>query len=337
MNPDKDIHASITNESFIPEDTSPQPESTASPSDEMAKRKPAGFGQFANALSRDALFATSKDLPHVVELGIDQIDPNPDQPRKHFDQEQLAELAATIEEVGLIQPITVAKQGERYLLVAGERRYRAHQLLGRDTIAAIVTDGDPDVIALIENVQRQALDPLEEAHAYQQLIDRHDYSQAELGQVVGKKQNTVSETLSLSRLAAPVVERYRTSDTRPSKNVLVEIAKEPDEERQLDLLDEVLSSKLGVRAVRERRKSPTPSDGTTSDAPSSVRAANARKDRIIRSLAVSVKRAAEDARVEDFPAGSDALERLRALKAQLDAALAPVLEHARMGDAKALK
>lgn len=303
-------------------DSSP---STAQPGDDMAKRKPAGFSQFSNA-SRNLLFGTSTDLLRVVELDLNQIDRNPDQPRKHFDEDALQELASSIEEVGLLQPITVINKDDRYLLVAGERRYRAHEILGRDTIAACITDGKPEIIALIENVQREALDPLEEADAYRQLIDQYGYNQSELGKLVGKKQNTVSEALSLSRLSDATVARYRTSDIPPSKNVLVEIAKERDEERQLALLDEALSFKLGVRAVRELRKSPTPSGNKQIDA---VHAANARKDRLIRSLASSVKRAKADARTSDFPDGSDALEQLRALKQELDEVLDPIFEQGR--------
>lgn len=299
--------------------------SNAQPGDDMPKRKAAGFSQFSNA-SRDVLFDTSADLLRVVELDLDQIDRNPDQPRKHFDKGALQELASSIKEVGLLQPITVIKKDDRYLLVAGERRYRAHEILGRDTIAACITDGKPEIIALIENVQREALDPLEEADAYRQLIDQYGYNQSELGKLVGKKQNTVSEALSLARLSDAAVERYRTSDTPPSKNVLVEIAKERDEEQQLALLNEALDFKLGVRAVRERRKSPTPSAGKQADA---VHAANARKDRLIRSLASSVKRAKADARTSDFPAGSDALERLRALKQELDEVLNPIFDQGR--------
>ena len=302
--------------------------------DDMPKTKAAGFGQFSNsvtqAVSRDALFGTSSDLPRVIELALDQIDPNPDQPRKRFDQEKLEELASSIKEVGLVQPITVSKNKDRYLLVAGERRYRAHEILGRETIAAIVTAGEPDLVALIENVQREALDPLEEADAYQQLMERHGYTQAELGKVVGKKQNTISETLSLSRLSPAVIERYRTSDTAPSKNVLVEIAKERDTDRQAALLNEVLDSKLGVRAVRERRKSPTPQP----DVPDSVAAANARKNRLIRSLAGAVKRVKTDAKIEDFPTGSEALDRLRELKASLDEELAPILSQQKLNESK---
>lgn len=321
MNPNESHQDPIT--------TDPLSDSTASP-DPMAKTKAAGFGQFAQDVSRSRLFGTSSDLPRVIEVSLDQIDRNPDQPRKHFDGEKLRELASSIEKVGLIQPVTLARNGENYRLVAGERRFRAHELLGRETIAAIITDGEPDVIALIENVQREALDPFEEADAYAQLMERHGYSQAELGQVVGKRQNTVSEALSLCRLSPAVVERYRTSDAVLSKSALVEIAKETKEERQLELIEATIEGDLSVRAIREHRKAP-PSP-TRSDKPTSVVAANARKDRIIRSLHATAKRLASDAKAEDFPAGSEALERIKALREEINAHLDRITEQGRLTD-----
>ncbi|MEL7168737.1 MAG: ParB/RepB/Spo0J family partition protein [Bacteroidota bacterium] len=302
------------------------PPSSESEPHDMAKRKAKGFSQFRKSVERDVLFGTASDLPRIVELSVAEIRPNPDQPRKTFNQEKLEELAASIRENGLIQPITVARDknaedGTTYIVVAGERRLRAHQILERETIAAIITEGERDVIALIENIQREGLDPLEEADAYQQMMERHGYSQTELGRIVGKKQNTISEALALTRLSDAVVVQYRTSDIPLSKNVLVEIAKASSPEDQLALIEEAQEFKLGVRAVRARRKAPSPSRDADGARSSETVAASQRKDRLIRSLAVAVKRAQEDARIEDFPAGSNALERLRELKHTLDETL----------------
>ena len=284
-------------------------------------RKPAkGFGQFRSGVETSPLFATSADAPRIIEIEISSIHPNPNQPRKRFDQESLRELANSIAANGLVQPITVSPSSEddSFLLVAGERRLRAHRLLGRETIFAIQTNGDAEVIALIENIQREQLDPLEEADAYAQMMHRHGYSQAELGQIVGKKQNTISEALSLRRLSPSLVDEYRTSDTALSKSVLIEIAKEEDDDKQAELFKATLADRLGVRAVRARRTKPSARSSKSA-------AASARKDRLIRSLAATLKRAQVDARVEDFPAGSQALERLMAIKLQLDAVLEPVV------------
>lgn len=299
--------------------------------DEMpeARRPAKGFGQFRESADKNVLFGTSADAPRIIEVEVAAVALNPDQPRKHFDPERLRELADSIRYNGLVQPITVTSTETpgQYQLVAGERRLRAHQILGRETIYAIQTDGDPEVIALIENIQREQLDPLEEADAYAQMMERHGYSQAELGQVVGKKQNTISEALSLRRLSPALVEQYRTSDTRLSKNALVEIAKESDDERQAELLRSALDGGLGVRALRAQRKAPSPAlSGKTSQA----QAAGARKDRLIRSLHATVKRLAEDGRAEDFPAGSEALERVRELRGQLSEHLDRITEQGRL-------
>ena len=145
----------------------------------------------------DALFGLSQNLPKLVELRLDLIRFNPNQPRKSFDEDSLAELAASIERHGLIQPITVQRltDGDGYVIVAGERRFRAFQRLGRETIPAIVTTGNADEIALIENLQREDLKPIEEAEALARLMEIHQYNQEQLAQVVGKKRNTVNEIL----------------------------------------------------------------------------------------------------------------------------------------------
>ena len=125
---------------------------------------------------------TAADRPRIVEIDLHDLHPNPDQPRKTFSEESLIELAASIERHGLIQPITVKRlDSGTYLLVAGERRFRAFERLGRPTIPAIVTTGDAEEIALIENIQREDLNPLEEAEALARMMDRHRYTQEQLG------------------------------------------------------------------------------------------------------------------------------------------------------------
>src|SRR3712207_2995736 len=124
----------------------------------MPKPKPSNLGMFRAAVqetSRDALFGVASDFPHLIEVELERVRRNPDQPRRHFDEDALRSLAASIEKHGLKQPILVRTEGNGgYVLVAGERRLRAHERLGRRTIFAIVTKGDPDELALVENVQR---------------------------------------------------------------------------------------------------------------------------------------------------------------------------------------
>ena len=202
-------------------------------------------------------FNTSLDLPRIVEVDLDRLTPNPDQPRKTFDEAALRELAASIERHGLIQPVTVKEAADdRYLLVAGERRYRAHQLLGRTTIAAILTQGNPDEIALIENLQREDLNPLDAAEALATLMERHRYSQEDLGRAIGKNRVTVNELLRLNTLPQKIKEECRTSDTL-RKSVLIELARLDEENEQLRLWEAIQSGRLAtVRAAREYKATP---------------------------------------------------------------------------------
>jgi ParB family chromosome partitioning protein len=210
-------------------------------------------------LSRSMFFDTSLDLPRIVEVDLDRLTPNPDQPRKTFDEASLRDLAASIERHGLIQPVTVKEAADdRYILVAGERRYRAHQLLGRTTIAAIVTQGNPDEIALIENLQREDLNPIEAAEALATLMERHRYSQKDLGRTIGKNRVTVNELLRLNTLPQKIKEECRTSDTL-RKSVLIELARLDQENEQLRLWEAIKSGQLlTVRAAREHKTTPRP-------------------------------------------------------------------------------
>ena len=140
----------------------------------------------------------------IVEIKIDLIEPNKYQPRKVFQQEALEELAKSIKEHGLVQPIVVRKAGEKFELVAGERRWRAAKLAGLEKIPALIKDfnlQETTEIALIENIQREDLNPLEEASAYQLLLDEFKLTQEELAKKVGKSRPYIANTLRL--LSAP--------------------------------------------------------------------------------------------------------------------------------------
>lgn len=212
-------------------------------------------------LKHDFIFGISSNFPKIVELPLSAIHPNPDQPRKTFDETKLRELTASIERQGLLQPILVQKRtGEDgYLLVAGERRFRAHQRLGKATIPALVTVGNVDEIALIENLQREDLNPLEEAEALQRMIDRYDYTQEALGQIIGKAQNTVSEVLRLNSLPPAIKTEYRTSDTVPvSKSALIELTRITDLSEQHALWDAMKAGRWTVRAARQVKRRSLP-------------------------------------------------------------------------------
>ncbi|MDE6550619.1 MAG: ParB/RepB/Spo0J family partition protein [Clostridia bacterium] len=145
----------------------------------------------------------------VEEIEIGLIDTNPDQPRKNFDKDALAELAKSISLYGVIQPIIVAPKGGRYEIIAGERRYRATQQAGLAKIPAIVRDYDDmerKEIALIENLQREDLNPIEEAMAYKTLMGQYNLTQEELATKLGKGRPTVANSLRLLHLAPAVQE-----------------------------------------------------------------------------------------------------------------------------------
>ncbi|MGQ9371204.1 ParB/RepB/Spo0J family partition protein [Azospirillum sp. ST 5-10] len=202
----------------------------------------------------DALFGLSADFPRLLEIDLDRIARNPDQPRRRFDEEALAELARSIERHGLKQPVLVQEAGEgAYRLVAGERRLRACALLGRRTVFAIVTDGDPDELALIENIQRVDLDALELARAFARLVERHGYTHEALGQAIGRSQADVTRTLSILRLPEAVLAEYADGDRRVPKSVLTEIAAVDDPELQRRLW-EAAKDGLTVKALRAAKR-----------------------------------------------------------------------------------
>jgi ParB family chromosome partitioning protein len=207
-------------------------------------------------MKKDLFFGTSADFPQIIELKLTQIVPNPDQPRKTFQEESLAELADSIKQHGLIQPITVQHRDEEadtYLLVAGERRFRAFERLGRDTIPAIITTGNAEEIALIENIQREDLNPLEEAEALERMMERHRYTQEQLGQIIGKSQANVSKALGILTLPETIKAEYRTQPLI-GKWVLIEIARMKSEADQLAAWNAVKEGHLTtVKTVKAAR------------------------------------------------------------------------------------
>ncbi|MBO0871164.1 MAG: ParB/RepB/Spo0J family partition protein, partial [Micromonosporaceae bacterium] len=146
-----------------------------------------------------------------AEIPVDAIVANPKQPRQVFDEEALAELKTSIQEVGFLQPIVVREAGpQKYELVMGERRWRAAQSLRRDTIPAIIRETRDDALlrdALLENIHRVNLNPLEEAAAYQQLLDEFGATHEELGRRIGRSRPQITNTIRLLNLPAPVQRR----------------------------------------------------------------------------------------------------------------------------------
>jgi ParB family transcriptional regulator, chromosome partitioning protein len=226
-------------------------------------------------LSRNSLFRTSADLPRVVELDIDALAPNPEQPRTRLDPAALDELRQSIERHGLLQPLLARKAaggGEgSYELVAGHRRLEALRTLGRNTVPAILVSGDPGELALVENLQRQDLDPFEEAAAVARLMERHDYTQGEVGALLGRRQNTVSALLALNQLPPEICEDYMRQTNSVSRSLLIELAQINDSEQQLRLWQIVKSGGLTIRDMRLQRRMGTAAEGDTQPKAAAVR------------------------------------------------------------------
>lgn len=168
-----------------------------------------GLGRGLDLIFEDNFTEEKKEYAGKIDIPMILLDTNPNQPRKSFSEEELRELAQSIEENGLVQPVVVRKKGERYELIAGERRFRAFKLLGRDKIPAVVTEADDLTAAkysLIENLQREDLNPYEEAAAYRTLIDEYGLTQEEAAAQVGKSRSAVANSIRLLDLPEDVLE-----------------------------------------------------------------------------------------------------------------------------------
>lgn len=193
----------------------------------------------------------------VLDIPVENIRPNPHQPRTDFKEEALEQLATSIKKHGLIQPITVRHIGEkRFELISGERRLRATKLAGLQNIPAYIREADDEQIiafALIENIQREQLNPLEISMGYQRLIDECDYTQSEVAERVGKNRSTVTNMLRLLQLPAFLQAALRDeSITTGHARALINIKSEKDQEK---LLKTIQKKNLSVRQTEELVKS----------------------------------------------------------------------------------
>lgn len=223
-------------------------------------RKPSpllqSFGQQAQERKAGIITSDSR-FNHSFEAPVDRIHPDPDQARRRFDEEEVRSLAATMADKGQLQPVLLADDPERhghFVLVAGERRWRAARLLGWDSLLAIRYEGDRRVAALIENLQRVDLSPIEEARGLRQLMQDEGLNQVQVAAALGKGKRDISATLSILALPDTLLNQLAGASDGPevSKNLLVEVATaaEPVQARLIPLL---LSGKLTVRAAREAK------------------------------------------------------------------------------------
>jgi len=192
----------------------------------------------------------------VEELSVDSISPNPFQPRKHFDEQAIKELSGSISEHGLLQPIVVVEKEDGYLLIAGERRLRAHKLAKIETIKAIIAEADISEIrlrelALIENIQRENLNAIELANSYSELLKVHNITHDELSSIVYKSRSQITNTMRLLTLSEYAQEQVVAEKiSQGHAKVIVGL----DEKKQKIIIDSVIGQKLSVRDAEKMVK-----------------------------------------------------------------------------------
>ncbi len=241
------------------------------------KRKAMGKGlaallkdnaEISSAQEKDA----DKILGSIAEIPIDQIKPNPEQPRTIFDKEALNELASSIKELGIVQPITVRRTEDKlFEIISGERRYRASQIAGLEAIPAYIRLADDQTVlemALVENIQREELDPIEIALTYQRLIEECNLTQEAMSDRVGKKRSTITNYLRLLKLQPLVQAGLR--DKMISMGHARALINIEDEEQQIGLYEDTIKKALSVRQVEEAARKLKSKESKTSTAKSDL-------------------------------------------------------------------
>ena len=208
----------------------------------------------------DSLFASNPNKIEKKEAGeeakllkISLIQANPSQPRKQFSDEELKELSESIKQFGVIQPLLVKKQGPLYEIIAGERRFRAAKLAGLTEVPVLIRNYDEKLskeVAIIENIQREDLNAVEEALAYQSLISEYDLSQEELAERLSKKRTTITNSLRLLKLEEEILNYIREGKLKEGHGrALLAI---PEGKKRLELAKECVEKNLSVREVEKR-------------------------------------------------------------------------------------
>ncbi len=228
--------------------------------------RPGGLGRGLGSLipsevsdDRDATFQ---------QVLVSAIHANPYQPREYFDEETLDSLTNSVRELGVLQPLLVRKDGDGYELIAGERRWRAAKRAGLQKVPVVVRDADDMSSleqALVENLHRQDLNVLEEAAAYQQLVDEFSMTQEQVAKRVGKSRSAVANTLRL--LALPTSIQRLVSENRLSAGHARAVLTLDDESAQVDVADRIVAEELTVRQAEELVKSLTSKDASEEDEP----------------------------------------------------------------------
>ncbi len=223
----------------------------------MAKRHDLGRGLGALITTEEVQTVGSSS---ISEIPLSQIHPNPNQPRQEFEEEALEELAASIRQLGIIQPITLRKISEgNYQIISGERRYRASQRIGLENIPAYIKTTEDDLVmemALIENIQREDLNAIEIALAYQKLLEVYNLTHEKLSERLGKKRATISNYLRLLKL--PAVIQIGLKDKKIDMGHARALAGIEDSQWMLKLYEDIVKSGYSVRKVEEIIKQNSP-------------------------------------------------------------------------------
>ncbi|HHD83699.1 MAG TPA: ParB/RepB/Spo0J family partition protein [Campylobacteraceae bacterium] len=229
----------------------------------MAKNR---LGRGLSAILDDVEDAYRQDIESDVsvvrEIPLDEIVPNQFQPRKRFDEEALHELSGSMRQHGQLQPIVVIQKDDGYMIIAGERRYRAAKMAGFDTIKAVVADYAHEKLrelALIENIQRENLSALELAHSYRELLDEYQITQEELSNIIHKSRSQITNTLRLLQLT-PHTQKLLEEQKLTAGHAKILVGLDPDSEKLL--ADTIAGQKLSVRdseaLVKSLKKQETP-------------------------------------------------------------------------------
>jgi ParB family chromosome partitioning protein len=206
----------------------------------------------------NALFTQASPLEHdLMDVDIDRIDPADEQPRGVFKEDKLEELALSIRHNGIIQPLVVRRTGERFQLIAGERRWRAAQRAGLHRVPCIVKEVSQENVlelSLIENIQREELNPIEEANAYKKLLEKRDLTQEEVAQRVGKERSSITNSLRLLKL--PVEIQRLVEEEKLAMGHARALLSVDSPERQILLAKEITARALSVRETEQLVKRP---------------------------------------------------------------------------------
>jgi ParB family chromosome partitioning protein len=213
-------------------------------------RKVKGLGR-----GLDALFINDKDISNISELSINLIKPRGDQPRKKFNDETLHELAQSIKQHGILQPVLVRPQGDEYELIAGERRWRAAQIAGMEEISVIIREIDDQEaaeISLIENLQRDDLTVIEEALAYKNLIDKHAFTQEKLAERIGRSRSYITNMLRILNLPPEIIKMI--DEKKISASHARTLLSLPSDKDRLAAARKIINEKKSVRQIEKSIK-----------------------------------------------------------------------------------